>query len=181
MADKLVFESSIEGLFHRGLGDRITPGLRAELKALGIDLTKKLPPAVSRETWYLALGAAARHCFPRVDKNLALKEIGVLLMKGIEETIFGRTMAPVVRLLGPRRLIERVPKNMKSANNFAESTVTALAPTEYQLDVNDVGDAPEVFQGSLEEIARWAGAKTVDVTFEFQKPPSARFVIRWTE
>jgi len=179
--DKLVFHDSLEGLFHRGLQEKVTPSLRAELKALGIDLGKKLPPAVTRETWYRALGLCAGACFPSLQRGAALRELGVVLMKGVEETLFGRTMAPVVRMLGPRRLLERVPKNMKSSNNFAEGTVTHLGERELQLDVNDVGDAPEVMQGSLEEIARWAGAKTVEVAFTFDRPPAARFTVRWTE
>ena len=181
MAEKLVFDTSLDGLFHRALSGKITPSLRDELKELGIDLGKKLPPAVSRDTWYRALSASARACFPGTEPRAALREVGVLMMKGIEETFFGRTMAPVVRMLGPRRILERVPKNMRSANNFAESTVTRLDDRALQLDVNDVGDAPEVMQGSLEEIARWAGAKTVDVAFTFERPPAARFTVRWTE
>ncbi|MBL8957262.1 MAG: DUF2378 family protein [Myxococcaceae bacterium] len=181
MAEKLVFDTSLDGLFHRALSGRITPELRTELKGLGIDLGKKLPPAVSRETWYRALDLSARACFPSVDARAALRELGVQMMKGIEETFFGKTMAPVVRMLGPRRILERVPKNMKSANNFAEGSVIRLEEHAMQLDVNDVGDAPEVMQGSLEQIVRWAGAKTVDVTFTFEQPPAARFIVRWTE
>src|SRR5258706_9528544 len=110
MPEKLVFENAIEGLFVRGLGNKVTPGLRAELVTLGIDLSKKLPPAVSREAWYKALAAAARHCFPSLEREAALRAVGVVLMKGVEETFFGRAMAPMVRLLGTRRLLERVPK-----------------------------------------------------------------------
>ncbi len=181
MAEKLVFETSLDGLFHRALAGKVTPALRVELKALGIDVGRKMPPAVSRETWYRALDASARHCFPDLDLRAALRELGVALMKGVEETFFGRSMAPVVRMLGPRRLLERVPKNMRSSNNFAVGSVVQLEPRVVQLDVTDVGDAPEVMQGSLEEIVRWAGAATVDVSFTFESPPSARYTVRWTE
>lgn len=179
--EKLVFDTSLEGLFLRGLGDRITTGLRDELRLIGIDLGKKLPPAVPREVWYRALSLCAKHCYPGQTRSDAMREIGVRLMKGIEETFFGKALAPVVRLLGPRRLLERVPRNMKSSNNFADGVVTLLGPHAMRIDVNDVGDAPEVFQGSLQEITTWAGAKTVSVSFEAPSLPAASFEIRWTE
>lgn len=181
MNEKLVFDASLEGLFHRGLGGAPNPALRDELKRLGIDLSKKLPPAVTRETWYRALAVTARHTFPTLEERAGLRELGVVLMKGVEETFMGRTMAPVVRLLGVKRLLDRLPKNMRSSNNFAEGTVKSLEPKLVQFDVTDVGDAPEVMQGSLEQICRWAGATSVEVTFTVTEPPAARFLIRWVD
>lgn len=181
MTDKLVFDASLEGLFLRGLGGTLAPALRDELKALGIDVSKKLPPAVTRETWYRALNSTARHTFPQLEHRAALREIGVVLVKGVQETFFGKTMAPVVRALGVRRLIDRLPKNMKTSNNFAEGKVTTLDATAVQFDVTDVGDAPEVMQGSLEQLVRWAGARTVQVEFTVTQAPAARYVVRWTE
>lgn len=42
-------------------------------------------------------------------------------------------------------------------------------PDKGVFHVNDVGDAPEVMQGSLEEMTRWAGAKSVEVGFSFDQ------------
>lgn len=179
MSEKLVYESSIEGLFLKGLGNKVTPALRDDLKGLGIDLGR-IPKSVSRETWAAALDATARHLYPSLERKAALKQLGIVLMKGVEESFLGRTMARMVKFLGVKRLIERVPENMKSSNNFSSASVTSLSGNACRLDVNDIGDTPEVFQGSLEEMARWAGAKTVDVKFELPNPPAASFVIRWT-
>lgn len=71
--DKLVFETALEGLFIRGIGDRITWQLRAELRTLGIDLDRKLPRSVSREVWYASLALVVKHLFPssRATKRIA--------------------------------------------------------------------------------------------------------------
>ena len=179
MSEKLVYESSIEGLFIKGLGSKVTPALREELKGLGIDLSR-IPKSVTQETWSAALEVTAKHLYPKLERKQALKELGIVLMKGVEDSFLGRTMARMVKFLGVKRLIERVPDNMKTSNNFSSAQVTPLSGNACRLDVTDIGDTPEVFQGSLEEMARWAGAKTVDVKFELPNPPAASFVIRWT-
>lgn len=101
MAEKLVFESAIEGLFIRGLGPRVTPALKAELKTLGLDLDRKLPPACTRAVWYATIVAVVRHLYPGSSPADAHRELGRMMMEGIELTLFGRTMAPAVKLLGP--------------------------------------------------------------------------------
>jgi hypothetical protein len=37
-----------------------------------------------------------------------------------------------------------------------------------------------VLQGSLEELAQWAGATAVKVEVSFERPPQATYVISWT-
>ena len=102
-------------------------------------------------------------------------------MSGIEHTFFGRAMAPAVKMLGPRRLLTRVPANMKSANNFSIGVMTQLAPTSMQLVVDDVGDAPQIFRGSLERMVAWAGGKNVEVAVSAPQLPVATYVVGWVE
>lgn len=177
MPEKLVFESVIEGLFLKGLHGRVPAALKSELKALGINLDGKLPPAVAREAWYAALKATARHVYPQLSTSQAMREIGRAMMAGTEETLFGKAMAPAVRMMGAKRILLRVPKSMKSSTNFANAAVIELPDGRLQLDVDDVADAPELFQGSLERLGAWAGAKSIEVTFENPTPPAARYFI----
>jgi len=181
MAEKLVFESSIEGLFIRGLGARVTPALKAELKTLGLDLDRKLPPAVTRQVWYATIDAVVRHVFAGQPRDDAHRELGQRMMEGIENTFFGKAMAPAVKLLGPRRLLKRVPSNMKTANNFSIGVMTELAPTSMQLVVDDVGDAPHIFRGSLERLVTWAGGKNVSVTVDAPNLPVATYLVNWVD
>ena len=179
--EKLVFQSSIEGLFVQGIGDRLTPALKAELKALGLDLDRKLPPAVTRLVWYASIDAVVRHLYAELPRDEAHRALGRRMMEGIENTLFGRTMLPAVKLLGPRRLLKRVPSNMKSSNNFSIGVMTELAPTSMRLEVDDVGDAPHIFRGSLERMVIWAGGKDVVVTVEAPKLPAATYLVNWVD
>jgi uncharacterized protein (TIGR02265 family) len=179
--EKLIFETSIDGLYRRSLAGRLTPALIAELQTLGLDVTRPLPPALSRDVWYASVEATARHLYPSQGRADGLRELGRDMLRGIEETLWGKAFAPAVRLLGPRRLLKRVPANMKTTSNFSTGVLTELSPTSVRLEVDDNGTAPELFQGSLERILLWAGARAVDVTFEAPNPPAATFLIRWTE
>jgi uncharacterized protein (TIGR02265 family) len=181
MAEKLVFESSIEGLFIRGLGARVTPALKAELKTLGLDLDRKLPPAVTRQVWYATIEAVVRHLYSGKPRDEAHRELGQRMMEGIEHTFFGKAMAPAVKLLGPRRLLKRVPANMKTANNFSIGVMTELSPTSMRLVVDDVGDAPNIFRGSLERMVAWAGGKNVNVTVDAPSLPVATYLVSWVD
>jgi uncharacterized protein (TIGR02265 family) len=178
--EKLVFELSLEGLFIRGIGDLITWQLKAELRTLGLDLDRKLPRSVPRETWYAALNLVVKHLFAEVPRDEAHRLMGQRLMHGTENTFPGRAIAPLVRKLGPRRFLKRLPRNMKASNNFATGVITELSATSVQLDVDDVGDAPGVFVGSLERMVAWAGGSDVVVTMK-ATPPAATYVVSWAE
>jgi uncharacterized protein (TIGR02265 family) len=177
--DKVVWEAAVEGLFVRGVGARLTPALAAELKAHGLDLTKKLPLGLPRDAWYACLKSAARHLHPELTREEAMRALGRLTVDGIAQTFWGRAFAPAVQLLGPRRLLLRVPSQMRSTNNFATGTLVELGPASLRLEVTDAGDAPEMMQGSLERLASWAGAQEVRVEVATPSPPAASYLISW--
>lgn len=179
MTEKLVFESSVEAMFVRSLHDRSSPELRTALRGIGIDVEKKLPPAISREVWYQGIELVAKHGWKELPRADALRAMGRRLIENLEGTLLGKTFSPVMRLLGPQRLLLRVPFNMRSANNFATATVEVKGPRELIIETTDVGDAPELFAGTLEELLHWAGEKVVNVEFAVTTPPAARYVIRW--
>ena len=174
--EKLVFELSLEGLFIRGIRDLITWQLKAELRTLGLDLDRKLPRSVPRDT-----AMVVKHLFPELPRDEAHRIIGQRLMHGTETTFPGRAIAPMVRKLGPRRFLKRLPRHMKASNNFCTGSITELTPTSVQLDVDDVGDAPGIFVGSLERMVAWAGGSDVVVSMNSSRPPAASYVVSWAE
>lgn len=179
--EKLVFEPALEGLFIRGIGERVTWPLKAELRALGLDLDRPLPRAISREDWYAALAMVVKHLFPEHPRDEAHRIIGQRLMYGTEHTFPGRVIAPLVRKLGPRRFLKRLPRYMKVSNNFCTGVLTELGLTSMRLEVDDVGDAPGVFLGSLERMVAWAGGSDVVVTMDTPRLPAATYVVSWAE
>lgn len=181
VSEPLVFDTSIEALYVRALGPRVTPALKHDLRALGLDLDKKLPPALPREAWYRGIDVTARHVFPALALDDAHREMGRLLISGMSDTTFGKALAPVVKLLGVRRVLGRVPHNIKTANTFATATLVDEGPGVLRLEVNDVGSAPGLMRGSLEGLMRWAGASSADVEVAQSAPPAASYRLRWSE
>ena len=50
-----------------------------------------------------------------------------------------------------------------------------------KLVVDDVGDAPEIFRGSLERMVAWAGGRDVQVAVDAPNLPVATYVVTWVE
>ncbi len=181
MPDKLVFSSAIEGLYVKGLGARVTPTLKAALKQTGLDLDRPIPPGLGRDAWYAGLAEVVRHLYPAAPIDDAHQAIGRAMMEGVTETFWGRAMTPAVRLLGVKRVLLRLPSQMRATNNFSNGTVTVLGPTALELKVEDVGDAPGMLQGSLQQLALWAGAASATVEVDARALPAATYVVQWTE
>lgn len=180
MSEKLIFQSSIEALFHKALVGQVSDALKADLRGLGLDLDKPLPPAIGRDVWYEALERTARSLFVGVPREQAMWRLGSTLFKGLEDSLLGKALAPVARTLGPARLLKRVPHNIKSANNFAQSRYDELGPGEGLLWVSDVGTSPEFTAGTLDAMVRWAGAVDCVVAIERLDALACNFKLRWS-
>ena len=72
--EKLIFRPVIEALFIGGLGDRMTPAFKAQLKGLGVDLAK-LVPGYPYATWEKAVQLTPG-LFPELSTDQALVEGG---------------------------------------------------------------------------------------------------------
>ena len=66
MADELlVFEQTIEAMFHRALNGRLTPRCKARLREAGLDVDQKPRPAYSLDAWMTFLRITAEELLPR--------------------------------------------------------------------------------------------------------------------
>lgn len=158
MAEQVVFEQTIEGLFVRGLGTRMTPRCRARLKELGVDLSGKLLPAYPFSVWMQSLAVAAEEIFPSLPAEQAHQQLGALLIDGYRETFLGRAVLGMIRVLGPRRMLHRATQNFRSGNNYTETRIVDLTPTSLELWMNEVGPYPTFTAGIILAGLRAAGA-----------------------
>src|SRR5271168_4528786 len=102
-AERLVFSPSVEALLIRGVGERMTPGLADQLRALGIDLGKPLLPAYRSDTWQQAVDLIAKELYPGEPMGEAQRRLGESTVVGWEHTLVGKAMFAITRLYGPRR------------------------------------------------------------------------------
>lgn len=164
MNEKVVFEQTIEGLFLRGLGRRVTPGLKAELKLAGLDLGARLLPAYPFEVWMRALEITARTLYPRLSADEAMFQVGTAFIEGYKETFLGRAVLGVVRVLGPHRAMLRATQSFRSGNNYTQTTLKVLDPRTLELWMNEVGPWPSFTAGIVHSALAVTGvAPTVEV------------------
>jgi len=180
LGEQVVFEQTIEGLFIRALGARLTPSAKERLKSAGVDLSRPLLPAYPFDTWMTSLKIAAEEVFASHAQDEAMFKLGELLIDGYKETFLGRAVLGFVRVLGPRRTLGRSTQNFRSGNNYTETRVTDLAPNCAELWMNEVGPYPTFTQGILVAALRASGAQDLKVVVSKFDGHAATYQVTWT-
>jgi uncharacterized protein (TIGR02265 family) len=168
MPEKLVFEHTLEGLFVRGLVGRVTPTLRERLKEVGVDLERKLQPAYGFNTWCSAVRVAARELHPDVPDDV-----------GYRETVLGRAAIGVIQLLGPRRGVGRARQMFRSGNNYTETRLEDVSPTEVDLWMNEAGRIRYFTRGALLAGLRAVGARQPEVQVRDYNDDHVTYRLTW--
>ncbi|PTL77790.1 DUF2378 family protein [Vitiosangium sp. GDMCC 1.1324] len=155
--------SFFEGLFIRSL--KAGGAFADSLKACGYDLRepKALYPI---EVWNAALEVAWRHCYPGWDRESAYRELGLQLCAGFLQTWMGKVVDMSLPMLGPDRLIARIP-NLLALDTFRyDVRVLPLGWRQYRVSIRNDPDAkPDLIAGLLEGGLRRTGVNpTVTVT-----------------
>jgi uncharacterized protein (TIGR02265 family) len=127
-AQRLVFPVQAEGLI-RGLQPDVTDRLKVRLRAAGLDLDLGLPPAWPAEQLALWLDLAAEEIYGDFPKDEAHRRIGRRFIDGWQRTMLGAASAQVLKLVGPKRALERLTRAFRTGDNFSESVVTFPSPT----------------------------------------------------
>jgi len=146
---QLVFEQTIEGLFVRAVGSRMTPRLKQRLREAGVDLDRKLLPAYPFGVWMQSLKVGSEELFPGQPPDVAQFQLGELFIEGYRETFLGRAVLGMIRVLGPRRTLRRSTQNFRSGNNYTETKLTEVDETCSELWMNEVGPYPSFTAGII--------------------------------
>ncbi len=179
MNEQLVFEQTIEGMFVRGLQGRLSPRARERLKAAGIDVSAPLRPAYPFEIWMAGLKVAAEEVFSSHSEQEAMFKLGELLIDGYRETLLGRAVLGMVRVLGPKRTLLRSTQNFRSGNNYTETRLVEVSPTCTELWMNEVGPFPSFTQGILLAAMRASGAPGLQVELKDYDGHAATYRVSW--
>lgn len=160
MADPVVLDAAFEGLYVRGLGPRVTPMLKEKMRTVGIDLDQ-MKPRYPREIWVRGLDVAARELYPRLPLAEAYRQLGDVAVSGIGNTLIGKAIVSMAKMLGPRRAMYRLNQAFGSLNNFMTVAVTEHGPTHFTLVINDAYDRPTYIMGALCAAMTMSGAKEI--------------------
>lgn len=178
VSQHLVYDFGVEGLF-KGLGDKLTPALKAKVRAVGIDLDKKLLPGYPKEVWVRAVDVVARELSEAGDLAAARRQLGHHITHGFSQGTLGKVMAPGIRLMGVRRVLQRLPKTLTMSNNFLKVSVTELGPNSVRVEMNEAVPSAEFLCGVLEAMSAYAGAKSCEVQHA-SEGPFVVFSVTWS-
>lgn len=174
-SERVVFLSSMEGL-HRALSPPTPAETAAFLKA-GVN-GKTFAPAYALQAYTDILDACGASRFPDAAPLERFRQVGRLFFSGYEKTLVGSALVAMLRLLGPRRTLERMTRNFRTANNYTEVTVEALGAAHHLVRVNYVV-RPGFYLGIIEAGCERAGAKDLSVTLVSQDGESPVYEVKW--
>lgn len=168
------FDHSVRGLFVHALGERLTPALRQQLAALGIDLEQPLLPAYPAELFRAAVELVGAALYPELPVPQVHFRMGAHALVGFQKVAVGESMFEYLKVITPERSLQRMERNLRAAMNFVELQVQQIAPTTWDLTLKDTAGMPEFFRALLEKGASAAGRGHVTVTLVEEVPPGAR-------
>lgn len=163
----------------RPYGPRLTPRLKDRLRSFELDLDKKLRPGYPARLLRPWLDALAEEFFPGQPHEQAHEAIGRAFIIGWKQTLLGRGIVQLVKLLPAKRAIGRIEKNFRATDNFTVIDVTDRGPREMGLRFHDVCDSVHFFHGVLDEGAKVSSAKNPRCRLEKFEQPGAQFVCTW--
>src|SRR4051812_43346763 len=176
----VIFSHGVEALFVKALGPRIDAACRERLRQVGLDLDSKLLPAYPLDVIAQCTDVVARSVFP--DRTLAEARwlMGEAQVVGYGETLIGRAVLSILRLLPPRLILDRLGHAWRSGNNFTQTKVRELSPNECELWVNRTG-FPELSQGLIATVMRLSGHPDAQVRIESVDGPSCTYRVSWPQ
>ncbi|MFL5352707.1 DUF2378 family protein [Archangium sp.] len=182
MADELlVFEQTIEAVFVRALHGRLPPACKARLRQAGLNLDQKLRPAYPFDAWMTFLRITAEELYPGVPLEQGAFKIGEACIDGFRETMLGRAVLSLLRVLGPKRALMRATQNFRAGNNYTESRLKELGPRQFELWMNEVGSLPTFTSGILHAGLRTAGAENIRIEMKGYDGHGCTYCINWSE
>ena len=177
---RVVFGNTVDGMMRKGIGDKLTPALKQKLKTEGLDLEAPTQAAYAYDDWKRWAAIAAEEVYPGLTVPARYHALGRAVVMGIRVTAIGRTVEAMVRLLGPRRTLGRMNRNLRTSDNFSMAILTDLGPRQVRVHINEVMDQPSYLQGVLEAIVELAGGKGVQVEIAEVSLPATTYLVRWT-
>lgn len=174
---KVVFAQSMEGLYRA-----LTPHTQAEQAAFlraGVKGGDQFAAGYPIETWLELLDACASSRFAQLPELERYTAVGRLFFLGFEKTLMGSALLALLKVIGPRRMLERLTRNFRSANNFTVGTLTSLAPNHHRLHINFTA-RPGFYLGVIESGCQRAGAAGLSVAALETNAQGTTYEVKWT-
>lgn len=159
--EPFVFSSAFEAIYQRALKGRLSADAIAKLRALGLDVERPALPAYPYAAWIQSLEVAARDVWPNLSQRDAYLELGKAMITSYQETLIGKALFAALRVFPARKVIARMTRNFRTANNYTEVVEREISPKEVELTFNMIEPTAGLTQGILAAglpaagLARW--------------------------
>ncbi|ATB32286.1 DUF2378 family protein [Melittangium boletus] len=177
--EKLVYDYTMESLL-RVLGQPLLPEHIAGLAALGVH-PRQLEPAYPVAVYSRVLEFITGQLWPELPREEASFALGRAFMAAYRQTLMGKAVFAMTRVIGPHRSLERMSRNFRSANNYTETRLHPVGPSRYELWFNH---APNTgfFRGLLTEaLEKTGGTQELSVTLmSREEGGEATFLVTWS-
>lgn len=165
----------MEGLFRHALNAR--GEFLERLVAAGYDPTGQVE-RYSLEVYRRCLEIARTTVFPDKPVDDGYRLLGRAWFDGFTQTKVGKVLLVIARLVGPDRIITRIPVYVKAGREDVEASVRAIGPGHWCITVTDVSPTPMMTAGIMEGVMRSTGVEPV-LTVEPVDSTRYDLHIRW--
>lgn len=178
-AEQIEFSRSVEALFIKALGPDISAPIKAALKEAGLDLDRPLLPGYPARQFHKWVQIVATMLFPNLVPSEALRQIGQRATRGNEETVIGRAIVAALKLIGPKRTLQRLDRIFRNNNNYQNVAVSELTELSATVTIGQVFSIPTYYQGLLETGVQYTGALNPRVTLVSYENDIATIHMTW--
>jgi uncharacterized protein (TIGR02265 family) len=178
-AEKIVFREALISTID-SVRSKFTPRVRERLLGeAGVD------DKVSRPSYPLATSDAvtrilAEELFPGRSLDDATFQLGLVSLRHYGGTVMGSALFGVIRLLGPMRIVKRLPPVFRQFNNYADVKIDITSDKSWELDHNEVGAYPHLIRGNMHAAGDLFGWKDHRCDLLHYDGHRARYRVSWS-
>ena len=181
--EPVVFGPTVEALLLHGMKGRLDADAKRRLKSLGVDVEQPFASAYPVPLWFDVIQVCSEVLHPNLPRNEAWYRVGLRLGDSFGDTLLGKALYGVARVLGPRRMLARMARNLQTSSNYATAQTRELASGDIELTVEVLpefhaalgthpGLDPHFMRGTLETLLGMCGVR--NATCSIQSPLPGR-------
>lgn len=141
--------------------------------------TDYVPSEIAVENFGEVLRYLARQHFGSVPESEGLFRVGACLFEGYRKTLLGQIQLAALHLLGPERLMRKVPEFVGRSSNFGTRTVEQLGPGHWRVYFRGVPLPGDYYKGILHAALRATGVNAPQTQWEQTGSEDMTFEVRW--
>ena len=175
--ERVIFDHTMQSLLERCAGG-LTEEKWAHLASLGVSRSHPLP-AYEFGLWCRVIEYVAQQVHPEKSLPEAEHQLGRNFMERYAETLIGRALFALLRLLGTKRIVHRLTRSFRTGNNYTEVEVVDETETGCVLVFNVIEPRGQMTLGVLEKGLQFAGIPGITVALESLEGERARYRLSW--